>query len=76
MVLPNFTTLFTTQTDACDTIVGALFETKGHPLACMIKELRLINIVLSISEKGFFGSDHGITYMETILGYGQIYYSY
>jgi len=53
LALPDFTTSFTVETDACDSGVGAVLMQKGHPIAYMSKALGLLNSKLSIYEKEF-----------------------
>lgn len=53
LALPDFSTPFVIETDACDTGVGAVLTQHNHPIAYYSKALGVVNKKLSIYEKEF-----------------------
>jgi len=53
LALPDFSTQFVIETDACDVGIGAILSQKGHPLAFVSRALGPCNRTLSVYEKEY-----------------------
>jgi hypothetical protein len=53
LAFPDFSKVFTIETDACETGIGAVLTQEGHPIAYFSKGLSIANQKLSTNEKEF-----------------------
>lgn len=71
LVIPDFSKLFSIQTDACATGVGAVLLQQGHPLAYLSKSLGPKNQGLSTYEKEYLAIILAVNQWRSYLQHGE-----